>query len=100
MEVKEAIPRRYTCAEVAKCYGVNARCVNRWIKEGRLNAVRIGNRYYITADNGDVYCLYYVKSDGSDNQALPIPRIASEYQISGNNIDGFIISALVGHKQK
>ena len=50
MEVKEAIPRRYTCAEVARCYGVNARCVNGWIKEGRLNAVRIGNRYYITAE--------------------------------------------------
>ena len=50
MEAREQLARRYTCAEVAKCYGVNARCVNRWIKEGRLNAVRIGKRYYITAE--------------------------------------------------
>ena len=50
METREQLARRYSCAEVAKCYGVNARCVNGWIKEGRLNAVRIGNRYYITAE--------------------------------------------------
>ena len=50
MEAREQLARRYTCAEVAKCYGVNARCVNGWIKEGRLNAIRIGNRYYITAE--------------------------------------------------
>lgn len=51
MEAKEQLARRYNCAEVAKCYGVDARCVNAWIREGRLHAVRIGNRYYITADD-------------------------------------------------
>lgn len=50
MEAREQLARRYSCAEVAKCYGVNARCVNEWIREGRLNAIRIGNRYYITAE--------------------------------------------------
>lgn len=59
-----------------------------------------GTRYYITADNGDVYCLYYVKSTGKDGQQIPIPRIARSYQISGNNIDGFVVTVLVGNEQE
>ena len=57
-----------------------------------------GTRYYITAANGDVYCLYYAKSDGTDGQRIPIPKTAKTYQISGNNIDGFIITAMVGNE--
>ena len=59
-----------------------------------------GTRYYITADNGNIYCLYYVKSSGKDGQKIPIPKTAREYDISGNNIDGFIVSALVGNAQE
>ena len=59
-----------------------------------------GTRYYITADNGDIYCTYYVKSNGQDGQKIPIPKTARSYQISGNNIDGFIIAALVGYEQQ
>ena len=59
-----------------------------------------GTRYYITADNGDIYCTYYVKSNGQDGQKIPIPKPARSYQISGNNIDGFIIAALVGNEQQ
>ena len=59
-----------------------------------------GTRYYITADNGDIYCTYYVKSNGQDGQKIPIPKTARSYQISGNNIDGFIIAALVGNEQE
>lgn len=59
-----------------------------------------GTRYYITADNGDLYCLYYVKSTGSDGQNIPIPKTARSYQISGNNIDGFIVAAIVGNEQE
>lgn len=59
-----------------------------------------GTRYYITADNGDIYCTYYVKSNGQDGQKIPIPKTARSYQISGNNIDGFIIAALVGNEQQ
>ncbi len=59
-----------------------------------------GTRYYITADNGDIYCTYYVKSSGQDGQKIPIPKTARSYQISGNNIDGFIIAALVGNEQQ
>ena len=59
-----------------------------------------GTRYYITADNGDIYCTYYVKSNGQDGQKIPIPKTARSYQISGNNIDGFIIAVLVGNEQQ
>ncbi len=59
-----------------------------------------GTRYYITADNGDLYCLYYVKSSGKDGQKLPIPKTARSYEISGNNIDGYIVTALVGNEQE
>ena len=56
-----------------------------------------GTRYYVTAANGDMYCMYYVKSNGTDGQKIPIPKTARTYEISGNNIDGFIVAALVGN---
>ena len=37
---------------------------------------------------------------GKDGQMIPIPKTAREYDISGNNIDGFIVSALVGNAQE
>lgn len=58
-----------------------------------------GTRYYVTAANKDIYCIYYVPSSGKDGQKIPIPKIAQNYQISGNNIDGFIVTALVGKEQ-
>lgn len=51
METKETIARRYTCKEVAQCYGVTYRTVHEWIKSGQLHAVHIGRRYYVTADD-------------------------------------------------
>ena len=59
-----------------------------------------GTRYYVTAANGDIYCVYYVPSNGKDGQKLPIPKTARTYQISGNNIDGFIVTAVVGKEQE
>ena len=58
-----------------------------------------GTRYYVTAQNGDIYCIYYVASNGNDGQKLPVPKTAKSYQISGNNIDGFIVSAHIGKEQ-
>ena len=58
-----------------------------------------GTRYYVTAQNGDIYCIYYVASNGNDEQKLPVPKTAKSYQISGNNIDGFIVSAHIGKEQ-
>lgn len=54
---------------------------------------------YVTADDGDRYAIYYVAAseNTADNiTAIPIPRYADEtvyeYSISGNNIDGFIVT--------
>ena len=58
-----------------------------------------GTRYYVTASNKDIYCIYYTASDGKDGQTVPIPKTAVSYQISGNNTDGFIVAALVGKEQ-
>ncbi len=59
-----------------------------------------GTRYYVTADNGDIYCMYYVPYEGSETQQIPIPRTAKSYEISGNNIDGFIVTVLIGTENK
>lgn len=49
MAYKEPLTHRYTCREVAQCYGVSFRTVHKWIKSGKLHAVRVGKCYYITA---------------------------------------------------
>lgn len=51
-----------------------------------------GQRYSVYADNGDLYLLYYVPSNGKAEQEIPIPKNSDSYEISGNNIDGFIVS--------
>ena len=37
----------YSPDEFAKMYGVHKQTVWRWIREGKLNAIRIGNQYHI-----------------------------------------------------
>ncbi len=54
-------------------------------------------KYYVQADDGAQYCIYFVPATGEETQDIPIPRIALSYEISGNNEDGFIVSALVGY---
>lgn len=45
-----------------------------------------------TDENGEEYEIYYVPSDdGSENTIVPIPT-SVKYEISGNNIDGFIVT--------
>lgn len=48
--MNDPLPRRYSTAEVAKCYGVPPRTVVGWIKAGKLSAVRLGRTYYTTAE--------------------------------------------------
>ena len=42
----------------------------------------------------------YVPYEGSETQQIPIPRTAKSYEISGNNIDGFIVTVLIGTENK
>ena len=39
--------------------------------------------------------IYYVPFGVRDNLSVPVPKGGS-YEISGNNIDGFIVTAIVG----
>ena len=39
--------KRYSCKEIAEMYGVHVQTVWKWVREGRLGAVRIGGVYYI-----------------------------------------------------
>ena len=54
-----------------------------------------GTRYYVTANNGDLYCNYFVLANDAESQQIPVPKTAKNYLISGNNMDGFVVSALL-----
>jgi excisionase family DNA binding protein len=41
--------------QVAELYGLHVRTVRRYIREGKLNALRIGNRYRITPDDLEAF---------------------------------------------
>lgn len=41
----------YTCEDVAARYGVKLITVWDWIRKKKLNALRIGKRYYVTEDD-------------------------------------------------
>lgn len=51
-----------------------------------------GKTYDITDNEGTEWRLYYVKGKTDGDTQVPVP-INSEYIISGNNIDGFIVAA-------
>ncbi len=45
---------------------------------------------YVTDWDGSMYVVYYKKSDGAKTQ-VPVPE-NGEYSISGNNVDGYIVT--------
>lgn len=55
-----------------------------------------GCEYYITGEDGKEYAIYYVPWNGEETQQIPIPSTAIDYEISGNNFDGFIVCAQIG----
>ncbi len=51
-----------------------------------------GEHLTFTDDNGKNYELYYVPSDdGNETTYVPVP-VSLKYEVSGNNIDGFIVT--------
>ncbi|MBR1592652.1 MAG: M15 family metallopeptidase [Ruminococcus sp.] len=53
-----------------------------------------GSKLEIICDDGANYEVYFVPADSSsDITAVPVPK-DEEYEISGNNIDGFIVTVL------
>lgn len=53
---------------------------------------------YFSDDKGNDYEVYFVKSDdGNDKTTVPVPA-GVRYDISGNNVDGFIVTVYKGQK--
>jgi excisionase family DNA binding protein len=53
----------YTVAQVAEGFGRSELTIRRWIKAGRLKAVRIGGTWYVPADELDAL-LHPVSDEG------------------------------------
>ena len=53
----------YTVAQVAEGFGRSELTIRRWIKAGRLRAVRIGGAWYVPAD--EVHALLYPSPERS-----------------------------------
>ncbi len=55
-----------------------------------------GETLYIKGESGGRYEIYYVKSTGGDMASVPILKDATSYEISGDNMGGFIVTAYFG----
>ena len=59
---------------------------------------RLNDHLEFTDDNGKEYEVYFVKSDdGNEKTTVPVPT-GVRYEISGNNVDGFIVTVYKGQK--
>lgn len=57
------------------------------------------NHLEIVDENGNSYEVYYVSSDdGSETTPVPVPT-SLKYDISGNNVDGFIVTVYKGNTE-
>ncbi|MCM1227461.1 MAG: M15 family metallopeptidase [Clostridium sp.] len=65
-------------------------CLEEYIEE--LKNHPSDGEHLITSDGTKSYEVYYVPADPSANTDVPVPQ-DKDYTISGNNIDGFIITA-------
>ena len=54
-----------------------------------------GTHLFIDCDDGNRYEVYYVPALGSGKTDVIIPADC-EYEVSGNNVDGFIVTAKIG----
>ncbi len=52
--------------------------------------------YEDSAEVCDCYLIYYVPSEDGETTSVPVPKNADEFRISGNNVDGFIVTVTVG----
>lgn len=60
----------------------------------QLKVTSYSNRLYITADDGRCWSVYYIAAeDGAAGTAhVPVPK-QQKYTVSGNNADGYIVTA-------
>ncbi len=91
-EITGENPRAYTYRYVGIPHAVymnsNNLCMEEYIEE--LKSYTIDNPLEITA-NGRDYGVYYTKADFSGETEVIVPQ-SKMYTVSGNNIDGFIVT--------
>ena len=81
---------RYVGIPHAMCMAENGLCLEEYIEYVK-NYTYDGDHLKVATDNGN-YEIYYVKADPSGNTQVPVPNDDKDYTISGNNVDGFIIT--------
>lgn len=66
----------------------NNLCLEEYIENLKYYSYK-GDHLKVTVDDGTQYEIYYVKS--SFHNGLPVPK-NYEYEISGNNVDGYVVT--------
>ena len=56
-----------------------------------VKSYRYGEKYIDLNIHGDEYKIYYVPAGDAEQAEVPVPLFGS-YEISGNNVDGFIVT--------
>ena len=86
---------RYVGVPHAAYMKENGLCLEEYLELLKTNYnFRNGNRLtYSTTEL--TYSIYYVPATLTGDTVLPVPRTGS-YEVSGNNMDGFIVTAIVG----
>ena len=76
-------------AEIITKYGL---CMEEYISFLKAFSAD-GTQFTFKTFDGDAYVIYFVKSEGETTN-VPVP-LEGEYTVSGNNIDGFIVTAKI-----
>ena len=85
---------RYVSEPHALAMTAKGLCLEEYIEYVRLFTYE-GDRLTAAAPNGERYEIYFVAAEGGAEQQIPVPE-GSSYEISGNNIDGFVVSVYAG----
>ncbi|MDE5764806.1 MAG: M15 family metallopeptidase [Ruminococcus sp.] len=73
-------------------------CFEEYIDLLKNNYEYSGEHLFVTDDDGKNYeIFYYASDDGSDVTSVPVPS-GYKYDISGNNVDGFIVTVHTDEK--
>lgn len=81
---------RYVGTAHAYAMEVNGLCLEEYIK--LIKKFTFQKPFTINAEFGKQYQVYYVKAETSDADTEIFVPVGFEYSISGNNVDGFIIT--------
>ncbi len=81
---------RYVGKPHAFYMNANSLCLEEYIDLLRTFTFE-GKRLAITDDEGVAWEIYFVPANGVENVQIPVPK-HNEWEISGNNVDGFIVT--------